>query len=87
MQRFLSGIALKVFLILLPTIMMFMSQFEELIPQLSPEQRAASKYFIFLFFDILLGSIITGSALEQFNTYLHQSVNGDVPHSHIYLFE
>ncbi|KAM0875498.1 hypothetical protein ACQ4PT_036755 [Festuca glaucescens] len=74
-QGFLPGIALKIFLIVLPTILMYMSQFEGLISQSSLERRTASKYFIFLFFNVFLGSIITGSALEQLKTYLHQSAN------------
>ncbi|KAM0887716.1 hypothetical protein ACQ4PT_028848 [Festuca glaucescens] len=77
-QGFLPGIALKIFLIVLPTILMYMSQFEGLISQSSLERRTASKYFIFLFFNVFLGSIITGSALEQLKTYLHQSAN-DIP--------
>ncbi|CAM0958466.1 unnamed protein product [Alopecurus aequalis] len=74
-QGFLPGIALKIFLIVLPTILMYMSQFEGLVSQSSLERRTASKYFIFLFFNVFLGSIITGSALEQLKTYLHQSAN------------
>ncbi|XP_044983020.1 CSC1-like protein At3g21620 [Hordeum vulgare subsp. vulgare] len=77
-QGFLPGLALKIFLIMLPTILMFMSQFEGLVSQSSLERRTASKYFIFLFFNVFLGSIVTGSALEQLNTYLHQSAN-DIP--------
>ncbi|XP_062232345.1 CSC1-like protein At3g21620 [Phragmites australis] len=74
-QGFLPGIALRVFLILLPTILMFMSKFEGLISQSSLERRSASKYYIFLFFNVFLGSVITGSALEQLKTYLHKSAN------------
>uniref|UniRef100_A0ACD5ZKV9 Uncharacterized protein n=1 Tax=Avena sativa TaxID=4498 RepID=A0ACD5ZKV9_AVESA len=78
LQGFLPGIALKIFLIVLPTILMLMSQFEGLISHSSLERRTASKYFIFLFFNVFLGSVITGSALEQLKTYLHQSAN-DIP--------
>ncbi|BAF18422.1 calcium permeable stress-gated cation channel 1 [Oryza sativa Japonica Group] len=74
-QGFLPGIALKVFLILLPTILMFMSKFEGLISQSSLERRSASKYYIFLFFNVFLGSIVTGSALDQLKAYIHQSAN------------
>jgi hypothetical protein len=55
-----------------------------LISQSSLERRTASKYFIFLFFNVFLGSVITGSAMEQLKTYLHQSANEYVPHRHIY---
>ena len=74
-QGFLPGIALKIFLIVLPTILMFMSKFEGLISQSSLERRSASKYYIFLFFNVFLGSVVTGSALEQLKTYLHKSAN------------
>ena len=74
-QGFLPGIALKIFLIVLPTILMFMSKFEGLISQSSLERRSASKYYIFLFFNVFLGSVITGSALEQLKAYLHMSAN------------
>ncbi|KAL6884586.1 hypothetical protein ACP4OV_010522 [Aristida adscensionis] len=74
-QGFLPGIALKIFLIFLPSILMFMSKFEGLTSVSSLERRAASKYYIFLFFNVFLGSIITGSALEQLKRYLHQSAD------------
>ncbi|KAK3134672.1 hypothetical protein QOZ80_5BG0409270 [Eleusine coracana subsp. coracana] len=74
-QGFLPGIALKIFLIVLPTILMFMSKFEGLISQSSLERRSASKYYIFLFFNVFLGSVITGSALEQLKAYIHMSAN------------
>ncbi|TVU20088.1 hypothetical protein EJB05_36281 [Eragrostis curvula] len=74
-QGFLPGIALKIFLIVLPMILMFMSKFEGLISQSSLERRSASKYYIFLFFNVFLGSVITGSALEQLKAYLHMSAN------------
>ncbi|OEL29986.1 CSC1-like protein [Dichanthelium oligosanthes] len=84
-QGFLPGIALKIFLIVLPMILMFMSKFEGLISQSSLERRSASKYYIFLFFNVFLGSVITGSALEQLKTYLHKSANEYVLCLHIYL--
>ncbi|KAK3164497.1 hypothetical protein QOZ80_1AG0019940 [Eleusine coracana subsp. coracana] len=74
-QGFLPGIALKIFLILLPSILMFMSKFEGLTSISSLERRSASKYYIFLFFNVFLASIIAGSALEQLKTYMHQSAN------------
>jgi hypothetical protein len=51
-QGFPSSIALKIFLIVLPTILMFMSKFEGLISQSSLARRSASKYYIFLFFNV-----------------------------------
>ncbi|WVZ99815.1 hypothetical protein U9M48_045061 [Paspalum notatum var. saurae] len=77
-QGFLPGIVLKIFLIVLPTILMFMSKFEGLISQSSLERRSAAKYYIFLFFNVFLGSVVAGSALEQLKIYLHKSAN-DIP--------
>ncbi|KAK4360433.1 hypothetical protein RND71_019385 [Anisodus tanguticus] len=74
-QGFLPGIALKIFLIFLPTILMLMSKFEgwESISVL--ERRSASKYYIFNFVNVFLGSIIAGAAFDQLNNFLHQSTN------------
>ncbi|XP_006644293.1 calcium permeable stress-gated cation channel 1 [Oryza brachyantha] len=74
-QGFLPGIALKIFLILLPSILMFMSKVEGLTSVSSLERRSAFKYYIFLFFNVFLGSIIAGSALEQLKSFIHQSAN------------
>jgi hypothetical protein len=54
---------------------MFMSKFEGLTSISSLERRVASKYYIFIFFNVFLASITLGSALEQLKTYLHQSPN------------
>ncbi|KAL0924247.1 hypothetical protein M5K25_005063 [Dendrobium thyrsiflorum] len=74
-EGLLSGIALKIFLILLPTILMLMSKFEGHISLSSLERRAASKYYMFLLVNVFLGSIIAGTAFQQLNTFIHQSVN------------
>jgi cation transporter-like permease len=54
---------------------MFMSKVEGLTSISSLERRSASKYYIFIFFNVFLASIIAGSALEQLKSYLHQSAN------------
>ncbi|PKA61488.1 DNA-directed RNA polymerase III subunit RPC2 [Apostasia shenzhenica] len=74
-QGFLPGIALKIFLIFLPTILMFMSKFEGLVSLSSLERRSASKYYLFLLVNVFLGSIIAGTAFQQLDTFIHQSVN------------
>ncbi|KAJ6800739.1 calcium permeable stress-gated cation channel 1-like [Iris pallida] len=74
-QGFLPGIALKIFLILLPTILMMMSKFEGFLSISALERRAASKYYMFLLVNVFLGSIITGAAFEQLHTFIHQSAN------------
>ncbi|CAL5409465.1 unnamed protein product [Camellia sinensis] len=72
-QGFLPGIALKLFLIFLPAILMFMSKVEGFISISSLERRSASRYYIFNFVNVFLGSIITGTAFEQLNSFINQS--------------
>ncbi|XP_057462899.1 protein OSCA1-like [Actinidia eriantha] len=74
-QGFLPGIALKLFLIFLPTILMIMSKFEGFISISFLERRSASRYYIFNFVNVFLGSIIAGSAFQQLNTFSKLSAN------------
>lgn len=74
-QGLLPGIALKIFLILLPAILMFMSKFEGLTSISSLERRSASKYYLFILVNVFLGSIITGTAFQQLDKFIHQSAN------------
>ncbi|KAI3849053.1 hypothetical protein MKX03_011496 [Papaver bracteatum] len=74
-QGFLPGIALKIFLIVLPTILMFMSKFEGFYSLSSLEKRCASRYYIFKFVNLFLGSIIAGTAFQQLDTFIHKSAN------------
>ncbi|XP_043689359.1 calcium permeable stress-gated cation channel 1-like isoform X2 [Telopea speciosissima] len=74
-QGFLPGIALKIFLILLPTILMMMSKFEGFMSLSSLERKSAAKYYLFIFVNVFLGSIITGTAFQQLNSFIHQSAN------------
>ncbi|KAM0926737.1 hypothetical protein ACQ4PT_003360 [Festuca glaucescens] len=74
-QGFLPGIALKIFLIILPTILMTMSKIEGHISLSGLDRRTASKYFLFLFVNVFLGSVITGTAFQQLDTFIHQPAN------------
>ncbi|KAH9610778.1 hypothetical protein KSS87_013714 [Heliosperma pusillum] len=74
LQGFLPGLALKLFLIFLPTILMMMSKFEGFEAISALERRSASRYYIFNFVNVFLGSVIAGSAFEQLHTYVHSSV-------------
>ncbi|XP_022759043.1 CSC1-like protein At3g21620 isoform X2 [Durio zibethinus] len=74
-QGFLPGIALKIFLLFLPTILMIMSKFEGFISLSALERRSASRYYFFQFINVFLGSIITGTAFQQLNSFIHQSTN------------
>ncbi|KAJ8761240.1 hypothetical protein K2173_001296 [Erythroxylum novogranatense] len=77
-QGFLPGIALKLFLIFLPAILMIMAKFEGFTSLSALERRAATKYYIFNIVNVFFGSIITGSAFEQLNYFIKQSAN-DIP--------
>ncbi|KAM7254219.1 hypothetical protein ACFE04_031901 [Oxalis oulophora] len=72
-QGFLPGIALKLFLILLPMILDTMSRIEGHTSLSTLERKSASKYHLFVLVNVFLGSIITGTAFEQLNSFLHQS--------------
>lgn len=74
-QGFLPGIALKIFLIVLPTILMMMSKFEGLLSLSSLERRAAAKYYIFQIVNVFLGNVLTGTAAQQLDHFIHQSAN------------
>ncbi|XP_014509078.1 calcium permeable stress-gated cation channel 1 [Vigna radiata var. radiata] len=74
-QGFLPGIALKLFLIFLPTILMIMSKFEGFGSISSLERRSASRYYIFNLVNIFLGNILTGTAFEQLDSFIHQPAN------------
>ncbi|KAL5202015.1 hypothetical protein ABZP36_012967 [Zizania latifolia] len=74
-QGFLPGIALKIFLIVLPTILMIMSTIEGHTSLSGLNRRTASKYYLFLFVNVFLGSVITGTAFQQLNNFIHQSAN------------
>ncbi|KAI9082260.1 hypothetical protein K1719_035683 [Acacia pycnantha] len=77
-QGFLPGIALKIFLIFLPSILMLMSKFEGFISLSTLERRSATRYYIFQFINVFLGSIIAGTAFQQLDEFIHQSAN-DIP--------
>lgn len=73
LQGFLPGLALKVFLYVLPSVLMVMSKVEGYLSLSSLERRAAAKYYYFMLVNVFLGSIITGTAFEQLYSFLHQS--------------
>ncbi|GAV86555.1 DUF221 domain-containing protein/RSN1_TM domain-containing protein [Cephalotus follicularis] len=77
-QGFLPGIVLKLFLIFLPTILMIMSKFEGFTSLSALERRSATRYYLFNFVNVFLGSIIIGSAFDQLKSFIKQSAN-DIP--------
>ncbi|XP_068665044.1 calcium permeable stress-gated cation channel 1-like [Aristolochia californica] len=72
-QGVLPGIVLKIFLIFLPMILMLMSKIEGFTAISVLERRSAGKYYIFLLVNVFLGSVITGAAFEQLNSFMKQS--------------
>ncbi|XP_022756611.1 CSC1-like protein At1g32090 [Durio zibethinus] len=73
LQGFLPGLALKIFLYILPTILMIMSRIEGHIALSTLERRASAKYYYFMLVNVFLGSIVTGTAFQQLHSFLHQS--------------
>ncbi|XP_021889070.1 calcium permeable stress-gated cation channel 1-like [Carica papaya] len=74
-QGLLPGLALKLFLIFLPTILMIMSKFEGFISISSLERRSASRYYLFNLVNVFLGNIIAGTAFEQLSSFMKLSAN------------
>lgn len=77
-QGFLPGIALKIFLIVLPTVLMILAKFEGWLSISTLERRSAFRLYIFNFVNVFLVSVIAGTAFQQLDTFLHQSAN-DIP--------
>ncbi|CAL0314191.1 unnamed protein product [Lupinus luteus] len=73
LQGFLPGLALKVFLYVLPTILMIMSKIEGHTALSTLERKTSAKYYYFMLVNVFLGSIVTGTAFEQLHAFLHQS--------------
>nr|GMD94365.1 CSC1-like protein At1g32090 [Ipomoea batatas] len=73
LQGFLPGLALKIFLYVLPTILMIMSKIEGHVALSVLERRSAAKYYYFMLVNVFLGSIIAGTAFEQLDAFVHQS--------------
>ncbi|KAK8971112.1 hypothetical protein KSP40_PGU020190 [Platanthera guangdongensis] len=74
-QGFLPGIALKIFLIILPTILMTMSKIEGYTSLSSLERRSAGKYYLFILVNVFLGSISVGTALQNLKAFLNESAS------------
>lgn len=74
-QGVLPGLVLKIFLLVLPFILMIMSKFEGFLSISSLERRSALRHYIFNFVNVFLVSVITGTAFQQLNSFLHQSAN------------
>jgi len=72
-QGYLPGMILKVFLLLIPMVIMFMSKIEGFTSFSTLERRSAFKYYLFILVNVFLGSIIAGSAFQQLDKFIHES--------------
>lgn len=72
LQGFLPGLALKIFLYILPTVLVIMSKMEGYLSLSSIERKAAAKYYYFMLVNVFFGSIIAGAAFEQLYSFIHQ---------------
>ncbi|KAL0371945.1 UNVERIFIED_CONTAM: CSC1-like protein [Sesamum calycinum] len=70
---FPSGLALKIFLLALPSILMLMSKIEGHVSLAVLERKTAAKYYYFMLVNVFLGSIAAGTAFQQLHAFLHQS--------------
>ncbi|KAL0408003.1 UNVERIFIED_CONTAM: CSC1-like protein [Sesamum radiatum] len=73
LQGFLPGLALKIFLLALPSILMLMSKIEGHVSLAVLERKTAAKYYYFMLVNVFLGSIAAGTAFQQLHAFLHQS--------------
>lgn len=64
---------LKVFLLLIPVVIMFMSKIEGFTSFSTLERISAFKYYLFILVNVFLGSIIAGSAFQQLDKFIHES--------------
>ncbi|KAK1420504.1 hypothetical protein QVD17_22155 [Tagetes erecta] len=72
-QGYIPGIVLKIFLLFLPMILMEMSKIEGHVAVSDLEAKSAAKYHLFLLVNVFLGSIVTGTALQQLKEFLNKS--------------
>lgn len=81
-QGFLPGIALKIFLLVLPYVLMAMSKIEGFTSLSSLDRKTASKYYLFMVVNIFIGSIATGTAFQQLKVFVNQG-----PEQYVFLPE
>ncbi|KAG6385062.1 hypothetical protein SASPL_153886 [Salvia splendens] len=74
-QGVLPGIALKLFLLALPKILIMIAKLEGLLSISALERISAFRYYIFNFTNVFLVSVIAGTAFEQPDHFLQQSAN------------
>ncbi|CAK9157631.1 unnamed protein product [Ilex paraguariensis] len=63
LQGFLPGLALKIFLYILPTVLLILSKVEGYVALSVLERRAVAKYYYFMLVNVFLGSIVAGTSV------------------------
>ncbi|GBG82443.1 hypothetical protein CBR_g34820 [Chara braunii] len=77
---FLPGLALKIFLAILPSLLMVMSTFQGYVSNSGIQRSAAEMYYYFMIVNVFFGSIFAGSALNLVNRFKALLENpGDIP--------
>ncbi|KAL3682930.1 hypothetical protein R1sor_000952 [Riccia sorocarpa] len=69
-QGYLSGLILKVSLLVLPYILLIMTKFEGHVSYSRIEKSAAAKYFAFMVVNVFLGNVLVGTIFEQLKTFI-----------------
>ncbi|XP_031503048.1 CSC1-like protein At1g32090 [Nymphaea colorata] len=72
LQGFLPGLALKIFLFFLPTILTAMSIAEGHVLLSKIDMIAADKHYSFMLVNVFLGSIVSGTVFQQLSSFPHQ---------------
>ncbi|CAK9133880.1 unnamed protein product [Ilex paraguariensis] len=65
LQGFLPSLALKIFLYILPTVLLILSKVEGYVALSVLERRAAAKCYYFMLVNVFLGSIMAGTSLRN----------------------
>ncbi|CAH9086061.1 unnamed protein product [Cuscuta epithymum] len=75
LQGFVPGVALKIFMLILPDILLVMSKIEGHVALSAIEREAAEKYYYFILINVFLGNIVLGTAFQQLHAFLSQSAS------------
>ncbi|KAL2611597.1 hypothetical protein R1flu_023289 [Riccia fluitans] len=69
-QGVLSGLILKISLMVLPYVLLIMTKFEGHVSYSRIEMSSAAKYFAFMVVNVFLGNVLVGTIFEQLKTFI-----------------
>eukprot|EP00897_Mesotaenium_endlicherianum_P000463 jgi/Mesen1/10417/ME000818S09896 len=72
LQGFLPGLALKLFLLVLPAVLRALSTLEGWVSRSTVERKTAGKFFIFMAVNVFFGNILTGSTFSQLKAMIEE---------------